>query len=124
MIQVSWNRVPSEYTNGRVLGYNVFYIEVNDLLPANSTVALTEETHLKIIGLKSNTNYSFLVLAFTRKGNGPKSKAYFAKTSPGNNIFSYLLIHLSYKGDLYLFLRLLLTVQELLEKTIFKSNKL
>ena len=93
-IEVSWNPVPSEYTNGKVLGYNVFYNEVDDLSSANSSLVL-QEKHSKINRLKPNTNYSFQVLAFTAKGNGPKSKAYFAKTLSGNNFFSYLLIHLS-----------------------------
>ena len=87
MIQVSWNPVPSEHTNGKLLGYNVFYNEVKDLSPGNITVAFAEEPFLKINGLKANTNYSFQVLAFTAKGNGPKSKAYFAKTLSGNNFW-------------------------------------
>ncbi|KAL9976279.1 hypothetical protein ACROYT_G013562 [Oculina patagonica] len=83
VIQVSWKPVPSEYTNGKVLGYNVLYKEIDDLSPANSSLVSPEETHLKIKGLKANTNYSFQVLAFTAKGNGAKSKAYFAKPLSG-----------------------------------------
>lgn len=83
MVQVSWKPVPSEYTNGKVLGYKVFHDDFNDLATANSTLVLKEETSLELDGLKAGINYTFQVLAFTAKGNGPKSKAYFAKIFSG-----------------------------------------
>ena len=87
-VQVSWNPVPSEHTNGKMLGYKVFYTDdFNDLSNANTTLVIPEKTHLKINGLKASTNYSFQVLAFTAKGNGAKSKAYFAKTLSGEDFF-------------------------------------
>ena len=77
---VNWSPVPQEYTNGKVLGYKVLYGHVNDTSHANITVA---DTRKQIDGLKSNTNYSFQLLAFTAKGDGAVSTNYFAKTNPG-----------------------------------------
>ncbi|KAJ7365082.1 hypothetical protein OS493_007728 [Desmophyllum pertusum] len=81
-VQVGWSPVPPGYTNGEVLGYRVLYNDVNDTSRANSTLVSPKETHSKINGLNANTNYSFQVLAFTAKGNGAKSEAYFARTLP------------------------------------------
>ena len=82
-IQVNWNPVPPEYTNGEVLGYKVLYSDVKDTSRVNSSLVSPKETHSKIKGLKTNTNYSFQVLAFTAKGDGVKSAAYFARTYSG-----------------------------------------
>ena len=75
--------VAPEYTNGKVLGYRVFYNDANNTSRANSTVASPEETRLKIGGLRPNTNYSFQMLAFTAKGDGAISTNNFAATFPG-----------------------------------------
>lgn len=77
-VLVNWSPVPREYTNGKVLGYKVLYGHVNDTSHANITVA---DTRKQIDGLKSNTNYSFQLLAFTAKGDGAISTNYFAKTN-------------------------------------------
>lgn len=82
-VQVDWSPVPPEYTNGEVLGYKVLYSDVKDTSRVNSSLVSPKETHSKIEGLKTNTNYSFQVLAFTAKGNGAKSAAYFARTLSG-----------------------------------------
>ena len=66
-----------------MVGYKVLYSDVNDTSRANSSLVSPKETYAKIKGLKANTNYSFQVLAFTAKGNGAKSVAYFARTFPG-----------------------------------------
>ena len=82
-VQVDWSPVPPEYTNGKVLGYKVLYRDVNDTSRANRSLVSPKETHSRISRLKANTNYSFQVLAFTAKGNGVKSEAYFASTFQG-----------------------------------------
>ncbi|KAL9976277.1 hypothetical protein ACROYT_G013560 [Oculina patagonica] len=79
-VQVDWSPVSPEYTNGEVLGYKVLFSDVNDTSRANSSLVSPKETHSWIKGLKANTNYSFQVLAFTAKGNGPKSMSYFVRT--------------------------------------------
>lgn len=79
----------------------MLYNDVNDTSRANSTLVSPKETHSKINGLNANTNYSFQVLAFTAKGNGAKSEAYFARTLPGIKyilgVDSMICIHCTYK---------------------------
>ena len=79
-VQIEWSPVPPEYTNGEVLGYRVLYNDVNDTSRANITVDSQKETRLRIDELRSDTNYSFQILAFTGKGDGTRSANYFAKT--------------------------------------------
>ena len=55
----------------------------NDTSFSNSTSVSPKQTTVMIDGLKANTNYSFQVLAFTAKGSGVTSEAYFARTFQG-----------------------------------------
>ena len=82
-VQLDWRPVSPEHTNGMVLGYRVFYNEVHNASRAASIKLAAGETRLTIGGLRPNTNYSFQILAFTSKGNGPISAKYFAKTFSG-----------------------------------------
>ena len=82
-VQIEWKPVPAEYTNGEVTGYKVHYGDVNAISRSNRIVPSSTENRLKISDLKSNTNYSFQILAFTEKGDGPSSVNYFARTGPG-----------------------------------------
>ena len=72
-----------EYANGEVLGYKVFYNDVNDTARVNSTVVLPKKNRLKIQKLRPGTNYSVRVLAFTRKGDGVSSAKYYVRTLTG-----------------------------------------
>lgn len=90
VVQLKWSRVPRENTNGKVLGYRVFYSDVQNKSRANSTVAGPKETDLIINGLMAGTNYSFQMLAFTSKGNGVISASYFARTSSGIEPLTYI----------------------------------
>ena len=87
VVQIEWKPVPREYTNGEVTGYKVNYGDVNAMSRSNRIVPSSTETRLKISDLKPNTNYSFQILAFTRKGDGPSSANYFARTGPGTSPF-------------------------------------
>jgi len=78
-VQVKWSPVPLENANGEVLGYRVFYSKVNASSRANITVDSQEGSCFIIDGLRADTNYSFQILAFTGKGDGPRSANYFAK---------------------------------------------
>lgn len=95
-MQLDWRPVPPEYTNGELLGYKAIYSDVNDTSSSNITVASTEETRLKIGGLRPNTNYSFQILAFTAKGDGAISTNYFAKTLKGKLKFTSVIRELFY----------------------------
>ena len=83
VVQLKWSPVFSENTNGKVLGYRVFYSDVQNKSRAISTVAGPNETDLIINGLRPGKNYSFQMLAFTSKGNGAISASFFARTSSG-----------------------------------------
>lgn len=83
VVGITWNPVSLEYANGKVLGYRVLYNDGNETSRANSNVTPPEVTHSEIKGLRPNTNYSFHVLAFTAKGDGPVSATFFAKTQSG-----------------------------------------
>ena len=86
-VQIEWKPVPPEYRNGEVTGYRVHYGDVNVMSRSNRMVSSSRETSLKISDLKPNTNYSFQILAFTGKGDGPSSANYFAITGPGTSLF-------------------------------------
>ena len=90
MVQLKWGPVSPKNTNGKVLGYRVFYSDVQNKSRAISTVAGPNGTDLIINGLRPGTNYSFQMLAFTSKGNGAISASYFARTSLGIEPLTYI----------------------------------
>ena len=73
--------VPPEH--GEVLGYKVFFSDVNSILRGIKSVYSPAETSVKIESLRPNRNYSFQILAFTAKGDGEISAQYFVKTRAG-----------------------------------------
>ena len=74
---------PSEHTNGGVLGYKVFFSDVNSISRGIKSVHSPAETSVKIESLRPNRNCSFQVLAFKAKGDGEISAQYFVKTRAG-----------------------------------------
>ncbi|XP_068725120.1 uncharacterized protein [Montipora capricornis] len=78
-VLLEWNPVPPEHTNGKVLGYKVFYGDENGTTRGKSTVS-TGKTFQNIEGLTPHTNYIFQILAFTAKGDGTTSAPYYVKT--------------------------------------------
>ena len=76
-----------EYTNGKVLGYKVFYGDVSGTTRENITVS-TRKTFQNIEGLTAHTNYKFQILAFTAKGDGATSAPYYVKTGKVGFYFS------------------------------------
>ena len=88
VVQLKWSPVSPKNTNGKVLGYRVFYSDVQYKSRANITVAGQKESNLIIKGLRPGTNYSFQMLAFTSKGDGAISASYFARTSSGIKPFT------------------------------------
>ena len=88
VVQLKWSPVSPKNTNGKVLGYRVFYSDVQNKSRANITVAGQRESNLIIKGLRPGTNYSFQMLAFTSKGDGAISASYFARTSSGIKPFT------------------------------------
>ena len=77
-IRVFWDEVPDRDVNGIILGYRVYFNETSDEV-FNQTVEFpTKNTTLSF--LRPYTFYSIQVLAFTIKGDGPKSPPIIIRT--------------------------------------------
>ena len=77
-IRVFWEDVPYRDVNGIMLGYHVFFNDTSDEV-FNVTVPFpTKNVTLSL--LRPYSFYSIQVLAFTIKGNGPKSPPIIVRT--------------------------------------------
>ena len=70
-IRVFWEEVPSRDVNGILLGYRVIFNETLDVVFSESIEVPRMNVTLGF--LKPYTFYSIQVLAYTKKGDGPKS---------------------------------------------------
>ncbi|PFX17440.1 Receptor-type tyrosine-protein phosphatase F [Stylophora pistillata] len=77
-IQVLWEEVPFRDVNGILLGYMVFFNESSDEV-FNETVPFPRK-NVTLSFLRPYTFYTIQVLAFTIKGNGPKSPPIIVRT--------------------------------------------
>ncbi|XP_061191797.1 receptor-type tyrosine-protein phosphatase S-like [Saccostrea echinata] len=83
-VSVSW--LPPEKPNGVIQGYRVFYTLQAGLpmiLWSNKEV-LSNTSETIITGLKPNDTYTFCVLAYSSKGEGPVSQLITVITNEGN----------------------------------------
>ena len=72
---VSWYPVPSQYANGRILGYNVYY-KRTQYYYYSDTIARINNTKLpKVVlpNIQTGERYQISVAAFTSVGTGPRS---------------------------------------------------
>lgn len=77
-IRVLWEDVPFRDVNGILLGYMVFFNESSDEV-FNETVPFPRK-NVTLSFLRPYTFYTIQVLAFTIKGNGPKSPPITVRT--------------------------------------------
>ena len=70
-IRVFWEEVPSRDVNGILLGYRVIFNETSDVVFSESVEVRRMNVTLGF--LRPYTFYSIQVLAYTIKGDGPKS---------------------------------------------------
>lgn len=106
-IYITWSPPPIEGQNGKIKGYRVSYISTDELYGklaekcTETTRTLTEpnfsflETdphvvkstnqYLTVENLKKYTNYSVTVLAYTKMGDGAKTKPFFCRTHEDGN---------------------------------------
>lgn len=77
-IRVLWEDVPFRDVNGILLGYMVFFNESSDEV-FNETVPFPRK-NVTLSFLRPYTFYTIQVLAFTIKGNGPKSPPISVRT--------------------------------------------
>ena len=80
-IYVQWEMVPKPASNGLILGYRVFFTEANvsDAEEFNVTVPFPGR-NVTLSPLQPYTFYSIQMLAFTVKGDGPRSRAIEVRT--------------------------------------------
>lgn len=85
-IKVTWNPVPRQYHNGRLLGYKVYFRETayysnpSESSSSSITVSNPNATYVTLTGLLPGQRYDVSVAAFTSKGVGPRSYRYYVTT--------------------------------------------
>ncbi|XP_078364332.1 uncharacterized protein LOC144648698 isoform X1 [Oculina patagonica] len=74
-LQVEWDPLPQDYANGKLLGYTIYYIELNhyggQIKSVNTSAHYPTQFTLK--GLTPANEYLVAVAAFTSQGAGPLS---------------------------------------------------
>ena len=94
-IFVEWRPPNDDEKNGIIRGYQIRYTRVNQ---AGDSVGLPqmwdntefdEKTEAVITGLQPDSWYEVQVAAYTRKGDGLRSKTKTAKTKGAGNLFEY-----------------------------------
>ena len=90
-ITASWQLPPEYARHGNITGFKLFYNEKDSVgSPFNITMIDGGSYTTDIIGLSIYTEYEFQVLAFTSKGDGPKSSVVVERTAEdGKNLLTY-----------------------------------
>jgi len=82
---MSWNSVPSRYQNGIIRGYRVSYKQKDDTNYPWQNLNLDSETYsASASDLGKFTNYTFVILAFTSKGDGVPEEQTVQTDEDGN----------------------------------------
>ncbi|MBN3314489.1 CNTN3 protein, partial [Atractosteus spatula] len=80
-IEVVWQALSSKMTSGRVLGYEVVYMEYDSKPDTTGKVRVYgNQTSVNITGLKGNSLYNIAVNAFNTAGTGPSSVSFNVTT--------------------------------------------
>ena len=81
--KVTWNPLPQQFHNGRLLGYRVYFrSSAYFTIPFNTSSLVTSSnmTWALITGLGPAQRYGVSVAAYTSKGEGPRSSFYYVTT--------------------------------------------
>lgn len=72
---IRWEPLPHQYTNGRLLGYKVYYKNTDYYYSSEISVNTSnaDETQAVLGGVQTGSRYKISVVAFTSKGEGPRS---------------------------------------------------
>ncbi|PFX28263.1 Transmembrane protease serine 5 [Stylophora pistillata] len=72
---VEWDPLPHKYANGRLLGYKVYYKDTNYYYWSEKSVITSnaDESQVVLGGVQTGRRYKIAVIAFTSKGEGPRS---------------------------------------------------
>ncbi|XP_037045508.1 Down syndrome cell adhesion molecule-like protein Dscam2 isoform X1 [Bradysia coprophila] len=79
-IYITWSPPPVEGQNGKIKGYRVSYISTDEIYETDPHVVKSTNQYLTVENLKKYTNYSVTVLAYTKMGDGVKTKPFFCRT--------------------------------------------
>ena len=84
-VKVEWKPPDENDQNGVIRGYQIHYVRVNEKeealgLPSRYDINDPARSEVNITGLQPDTNYHFQVAAYTRKGDGERSKTKKIKT--------------------------------------------
>ncbi|XP_078349649.1 uncharacterized protein LOC144634540 isoform X2 [Oculina patagonica] len=76
---VEWDPLPVQYINGRLLGYRVYYKDMDYYKPLEKTdiTINPEESHLTLFNIRTDKRYQISVAALTSEGEGPKSASFY-----------------------------------------------
>ena len=84
-ISIQWRPPTEKDQNGIIRGYQVYYVHVNDRDEPLGSAAMFDvsdptKTEAVVAGLQPDTSYQFQIAAYTRKGDGERTKPRNAKT--------------------------------------------
>ncbi|XP_058987901.1 cell adhesion molecule Dscam2 [Musca domestica] len=79
-IYVTWSPPDIDGQNGKIKGYKIFYISSEDLYEKDPEVVKSNNQYATLEGLSKYTNYSVWVLAYTKVGDGVKTKPFYCRT--------------------------------------------
>ena len=77
-----WQLPPEDSRHGIIKGYKLFFRETGGDMILATKVLINNATirSISVTGLQSDTDYDFQVLAFTSRGDGPKSSVKVVRT--------------------------------------------
>ena len=88
--KVTWNPLPQQFHNGRLLGYRVYFRRSAYFpMPFNTSSLVTSSPNITwalITGLEPAQRYDVSVAAYTSKGEGPRSSFYYVTTGKTEGI--------------------------------------
>ncbi|XP_022786238.1 uncharacterized protein LOC111326491 isoform X2 [Stylophora pistillata] len=76
---VEWDPLPHQYANGRLLGYKVYYKDADYYYSSEISVNTSnaDESQAVLSGVQTGRRYKISVVAFTSKGEGPRSPDFY-----------------------------------------------
>jgi Down syndrome cell adhesion protein len=86
-VYVTWSPPNLEGQNGKIRGYKVSYIAVDDVYETSPITSTTTNQYFTLDNVRKYTNYSISVLAFTIIGDGVKTKPFYCTTHEDGNPF-------------------------------------
>ena len=91
-IKASWQLPPEYARHGPITGFKLFYKEKDSV--GSPTVLTNNVTRLSRVvrGLDKYTEYEFQVLAFSSKGDGPKSSVVVERTKEDGKIYKTMVL--------------------------------